>query len=138
MKRGDGEEIPSKGIAKTAATALVIGSLACFVCLVYLLAGTKERPELPVMLSFAIPYGLVLLSMGVIGMVALTNAEKRSHRYLASISSISGGAVLVGLGIGLWAGLGSSSLGGSVIGIGVCVAGIGIAALLSVKEDKSK
>lgn len=129
------ENKPDYGLFKTSGTALVIGSLSVAVSLISILA-TSDAPNKTIdILTYGIPCFILLLGLGVIGMLSLTNADLPKFRLLSCIGSIVGGVIQAAIGILIWAGLKDMTLGICGLGIGVCLIGVGIAALLKYREQ---
>ena len=129
------EAKPDYGLFKTAATALVIGSLAVAVSLISIFATDEGDGRTMNILTYGIPCFFLLVALGVIGMVSLTNADLPKCRLFGAVGSMVGGLAQSSNGILIWAGLNDLTLGLCSIGIGICVIGIGVAATLKYREQ---
>lgn len=133
MNREEGKS--GFGLWKTGCSAVSIASLAILVCLIYCLYGI-EGDRLSLSLSYGIPYGVICLSALGFAIFLLSKLDRERWRLACSIFVISAGLVYSGLSIGIWVGFSSMTLGGCSLGVSVCVLGIGILSVFSLKEAR--
>lgn len=135
----DQEMLESKSrVTKTAGTATVIGGLASFAALIYLLfkssAAMSADERVSYFLPFAIPFGVLMLIFGTVGMVGLTNSRTVWGYYLASIGAIVAGASYMAESVVFAVSFNSVDFFVSLAVIGLCIAVIGVVTIVPAKE----
>nr|MCR5079681.1 hypothetical protein [Bacilli bacterium] len=121
---------------RTLATAIVLSSLVTIAALIYLLTQSAPQGEgrIPFILSFAIPFGVLGVAFGAMGIIGINGVEKPSTRMALLISGI--GCFLMEATAGVFGIVSFSNvtIGVCMIGLGLCVLGITALSFFNRKE----
>ena len=130
------KEYPGQGLFRTAAMALLIGSLVAFVAMFWALRNAApEGADVSYYLPWSLPYGIVNLLLAGAGVVGTAESKEKPQWYFPGfIVSIVGGALIFAEGLPIGIFLGNVEFCVSTMIIGACILAIGIVGLTSLKS----